>query len=1207
MPQDPVRLLPPAEAAELPAADADGQRVLDRVAEGSNVVVLGAPGTGKTSLALRLLAEAVAGGRDAVLLAPTRARADWLRGRAAHLLREGHGDGVVRVRTPAALALTILTTSLTMRPAPLPPPVLLAGAEEDSVLASMVSTVTWPGLPAEATGSRAFRSELRNLLARAGELGISADDLADLGRRLNVPIWGPASQLLRTWDAQGRASAERRAQTRKMDTARLQDRAVEALSSWGADAVTVRRPVPDLVVVDDYQDCTAATARLLTALATPDPDGHRAQVVVLGDPDVAVETFRGGTPSLLVAAEDHSGLAATRLRLTTCYRGNPAIAAVIRDQSARVPVTGTTAHRQTILAPRSSARSSSGTGDAERPQAAAGVEVILASSAWQERAHVARALRLEHVHHGTAWSQMAVIVRSAADAETLARDLRRRGVPLASRTPAVLLRAEPAAAALLDIVRAAIRDQLGGHGEPPQRDVAINLLTSPLVGLTTMDLRRLRRRLRQAPPAATPHAGAAEPSEPRTTVATTGPTPDPTVDPTADPAAGAGRRTGGDTALLALLADPEQASGFARSLHGQPLSAQADRLLSAARILEALRSAIGQTPADAPRDVEALLWAAWNASERAEAWRATALLPSASSVRTLLSEAAEHDLDVVTTLFKRAEVWAERHPGQDASSFLAELDAEVLPSDSVAPQGRRPEGVAVMTPAGCAGQEWELVVVVGLERDRWPDLRLRDSLTRTGLLVDAVTGRLTTDTAASGEGSGAVAAARAQVRADERRMLIMALSRATRRLLLTATADTEHAPSPFLTEIARSAGITLTDADGAPVLTPDTGDLTLRGLVGELRHAAICGNLETATDAERRRGRAAVDLLADLAGQGVPGADPATWIGATGPTSTAPLIAAGERIRVSPSDVEGLAACPLKWFLTRSGGSAPASDAQALGSLVHAVAERAEKEHLRGPALREAFEERLTDLGYPATWQGGLAADRARAMIERLDAYLADCDALGVRADVEQPVRADVDIPLSVLSPAVRQRAGMRIPAKGGNAVPVTISGRVDRLEHLGGLSGGESEDSTGPDRNGTVRVIDLKTGQRVPKDVQRHPQLATYRLALRSQGLDVVGGALVLLGKEPPKRSGDGYVLAPPGAALDPSPAAPEPAEDPGGEEANGAADSSEEYWAEDLVAAAAVAGVGPQIEARTGEHCRTCRVKDSCPVQVEGRRVVS
>ena len=1195
MSQDPVRLLPPPEAPELPAADADGQRVLDRVADGSNVVVLGAPGTGKTSLALRLLAEAVAGGRDAVLLAPTRTRADWLRGRAAHLLREGHGDGVVRVRTPAALALTILTTSLTRRPDPLPPPVLLAGAEEDSVLASMISAISWPGLPVEATGSRAFRSELRNLLARAGELGVTADELAELGRRLNVPIWGPAAQLLRTWDAQGRTSAERRAQTRKMDTARLQDRAVEALGSWDSDAVTVPRPVPDLIIVDDYQDCTAATARLLTALAAPDPDGHRAQIAVLGDPDVAVETFRGGTPSLLVAAEDHTGLGASRLRLTTRYRGEPAIAAVVADQSARVPVTGTAAHRQASLVPRTSASRGSGAPDADRVTAPTGVEAILVSSAWQERAHVARALRLEHVHHGTAWSQMAVIVRSAADAESLARDLRRRGVPLASRTPAVLLRAEPAAAALLDIVRAAIRDQLGGRGEPPQREAAINLLTSPLVGLTTMDLRRLRRRLRQDPEAAVASVSGAEPSEPGVSIEATRTAP----------------RTGADAALLSLLADTDQASAFARSLGGEPLGAQADRLLIAARIIEALRAAVGGVPADAPRDVEALLWAAWHASDRAEAWRAVALQPSGSSVRSLLSEAAEHDLDVVTTLFKRAEVWAERHPGQDASTFLSELDAEVLPSDSVAPQGRRPEGVAVMTPARCAGQEWELVVVTGLERDRWPDLRLRDSLTRTGLLVDAVTDRLAAGVTASGDGaggSGAVAAARAQVRADERRMLIMALSRATRRLLLTATADAEHAPSPFLTEIAQSAGIALTDADGAPFLSPDTGDLTLRGLVGELRRAAVAGNLETATAEERRRGQVAVELLADLARRDVPGADPVTWIGAAGPTSTSPLVAEGERIRVSPSDVEGLAACPLKWFLSRNGGSVPASDAQALGSLIHEIAERAEKEHLRGPALKAAFEERLGGLGYPDTWLGGLASDRARAMIERLDAYLSDCDALGVRADVEQPVRADVDIPVRLLSPEVRDRVGARIRAAGLDAVPVTISGRIDRLEHLGGY---EQQDEDHLDGNNGVRVMDLKTGQRVPKDVQRHPQLAAYRLALASQGHHVLGGALVLLGKEPSKRSGDGYVLAPPGAALDPSPAALEPVDRSGDEPSDGdasaAAEVSEDYWAEDLVAGAAIAGSGPLLQARTGEHCRTCMVKDSCPVQVEGRRVVS
>ena len=229
-------------------------------------------------------------------------------------------------------------------------------------------------------------------------------------------------------------------------------------------------------------------------------------------------------------------------------------------------------------------------------------------------------------------------------------------------------------------------------------------------------------------------------------------------------------------------------------------------------------------------------------------------------------------------------------------------------------------------------------------------------------------------------------------------------------------------------------------------------------------------------------------------------------------------------------------------------------------------------------------------------------------MIERLDAYLSDCDALGIRADVEQPVRADVDIPVRLLSPELRDRAGARIRAAGLDAVPVTISGRIDRLEHLGGY---EQQDEDHPDGNNGVRVMDLKTGQRVPKDVQRHPQLAAYRLALASQGLYVLGGALVLLGKEPSKRSGDGYVLAPPGAALDPSPAVLEPADRSGDEPSDGdvstTAEVSEDYWAEDLVAGAAIAGSGPLLQARTGEHCRTCMVKDSCPVQVEGRRVVS
>ena len=1144
---DAPRLLPALPAAPLPPPDEDARVVLERSLAGEDLVVIGAPGTGKTTLALHLLATHVEAGSDALLLAPTRGRADGLRRRASHLLG---GAGVVRVRTPASLALSVLTTSLTARPDPLPAPVLLAGAEEDAALAALVHRVEWPGLPREAVASRAFRGELRNLLARAGELGVDAEQLASLGRTLGIPLWGPASELVRLWDAQGRPSPERRAETRRMDPARLQDRAVEALATWEVDGVTVSRPVPDVVIVDDYQDCTAATARLLAALATPDGAGHRSHVVVLGDPDAAVETFRGGAPSLLVEAEDRSGLGATRLTLTTVHRGTTALASVVADQAARVPVTGTAAHRRTR--PARDLGEAEGSASESAPGAGPhGVEVLLATLTAQEAAHVARALRGEHIHHATPWDQMAVVVRSAGHAERVGRELRRRGVPLASRTPAVLLRAEPAAAALLAVARAGVEEALGDGTRPPERPAALDLLTSPLIGLTPMDLRRLRRRLRRDRPV----------------------------------------QSSPDEYLLAVLASPDGARALARELAEEPLAAQAALLVRAAEVISAVTGLVGQSRAGGLQatasptgqgehrvDAEALLWAAWSASGCSQDWRTAALgvRAPAGTVDAVLAEAAERDLDVVTALFKRAEVWSERHPGAPAGDFLAELAAEVLPSDSVAPQGVRPAGVAVLTPAASAGREWPVVAVMGLTQDTWPDLRPRDSLTRAGLLVDAVTGRLPLGPDGIPTGELDPVTARAQVRGDERRMLVSALSRATRRLLVTSTADADHAPSPFLLEVAAAAGLTVTDPDGVPVTCQDVGDLTLRGLVGELRHAAVAGTLDSAGPVERARAAEATTLLGRLAAARVPGADPREWAGVGGPTSRQALVPPGGRVRVSPSDVEGLHECPLRWFLTRQGGGRPASGAQALGTLVHAVAERAEREHLRGQALMDAFEERLPELGYPDTWLGQLDAERARAMIARLDAYLA---AGPPHAEVETVVDTAVDLS----DPAT------------GQTVPVRIVGRIDRLETVDHGAGPVRLDGSGAAGSGDVadqptrrvRVIDLKTGRRAPADPARHPQLTTYRLALQAQGADVVGGALLLLGKEMRRQP---FFLTPPGAALDPSP-------DPG----------TGEDWATALVAGAALAATGPTLQARTGKDCPRCVVRTSCPIRPEGKRTVT
>ncbi|WP_172120232.1 PD-(D/E)XK nuclease family protein [Actinomyces faecalis] len=1159
---EPIRLLPPLPPQPLPEPDEQTSQVTEQVRSGANLVVLGAAGTGKSTLALRLLVEAVAQGREALVLAPTRARAEVLRQRAAQLLA-GQGGGAVRVRTPGSFAFMVLSTSLSARQDPLPAPVLLVGAEEDAALAQMLHPDDWQPLPAQAVSSRAFRSELRSLLARAGELGIGAPELAELAQELDVEIWRQAVPLLRAWDAQGRASASRRSQTRKMDSARIQDRAREALERWEEDGVQVPPPVPDLVVVDDYQDCTAATARLLACLALPDASGRRSQVVVLGDPDCAVETFRGGTPSLLVEAEDRSGLAAARMTLTTRYRGDGALARVWQDQADRVPVVGAPAHRR----PQQAGATSQGVGQtrtsSQAEAAVSGVTALVASSVSQETAHVARLLRAEHVLHATGWEQMAVIVRSSGAAQSVARELRRRGVPLSASTPAVLLRAEPAGAALLGVAEAALAGRLGERSQPAQREAVLALLTSPLIGLSALDLRRVRRRLRAAFP-----------------------------------------RRDAEESLLSLVTSPEEARVLSQELAQEALAGPARSIERAARVVEAARAVVegAQTGAgqedkdpaatdegldleglDLPRvDVEELLWAAWEASGCAQRWREVALGSSEGAGEAVLAEAAEHDLDVVTALFKRAEVWAERHPGQDASVFLRELASEVVPSDSVAPTGVRPEGVSVLTPAAAAGREWEVVAVTGLNRDQWPDLRLRDSLTRAGLLVEAVTDRLPRDPEGLRVARADTVAARAQVRGDERRMLLASLTRATRRLLVTSCQDEEHSPSSFFMEVARSAGAQVANVDGEVLTSPDVGELTLRGLTGELRHAVTAGGLPQATAEQRQAGCVAGEILNQLAQAGVVQADSQWWSGAP-VTSVDPLVATGQRVRVSPSDVDNVATCPLRWFLQRHGGDNGASSQQALGTIVHAVAERAQREGLRGQVLHDLLTEQMPQLAEPLTWLEQLQARRAHDVIDRLDAYLGTVPG---PVAVEKRVDVELDLPLPTDPGAGGPQEGA---ARGQSEIGVRLVGRVDRIE----LDDGEDSSLCAPDApellppaHGTrVRVMDLKTGRRPAGEAARNAQLATYRMALAALGYEVTGAGLVVLGEEA-DRYGDTRVY-PAGAALAASP-------DP----------ESGKDWAAELVACAARDASGSHFEARVGAHCRFCSVKSACPAVPEGRR---
>ena len=1121
--------------------------------------VHGGPGTGKTALvvdaAVARLSTPGVDPESVLVIAPSRRASIALReeitrrvlaGRDPAVGTAGFG-GALReplVRTVHSYAFAILRLQAAAHGNP--PPRLITGSEQDVVLRELLAgdiedgAGYWPVHLRPALGTDGFAQALRDLLMRAAERGAGPEELVALGRKHKRPEWVAAgrayAQYEQTMLLRGSVGLSTPgASAPAVDAAELVGSALSAFAT-DPDLLTAQRRRIRHFIVDDAQHLDPQAAYLLKLVGT-----GTASTIITADTDQSVFGFRGASPvfadGLAESGSDHD------IVLTEDLRSHPEVNRVGGLLARRLP--GARPHP--YPEPQDPEPQDPEQPDAEERPGSASVRVF--SSAAKEATAVADLLRRAHLFEGVPWSQMAVIVRSVSlSMPALRRAFRSAGVPMSTQTSDLPLHRQRAVTGLMLVLRAvAARDdpalsergrKTGSEGPAGTRpldtelfgiDHTVELITGVIGGADPGAMRRLRRGIRRY--------DEAHPAQ----IAGDGQVPDSLV------------------SLRAAILDDAVADRYAKALSDTELAP-----------LNRVRKAVGAgyRAHAGGMGLEHTLWAAWQATGHDRRWAATALRGGP------IGEQADRDLDAVIAMFEVAGTFTDNLPTAGPAAFVRHLTQLQIPRDSRTPHVAA-ESVSVMSAHAAVGREWEVVAVAGVADGLWPSLRSRGSVLATGSLVDLLDGVHPDAVDTVARGSVALA--------DERRLLLVACSRARRTLMLSAVDDGDtSSPSRFLLEIADTLGLTTSDpADGqAPPadLPLDPGVdrvLSLPSLVAALRTALVAGTEGTEPESVRRV-QAAAALLAELADADVPGAHPRDWYGLAGPSTDAALWTPDDGpVVLSPSTTETLSLCSLRWLLERHGGrdgdQAPAVTGTLVHTLVQATAGRIDPAEVTA-ALREVWDR--VDSG--AAWFSRRELERAEAMLANFREWLrvsrADLSEFGVEADID-----------AVLPPE-RGDGGEDGPADPA----VRLRGRIDRLEL---------------DHRGRPVVIDVKTGKTpISKaDAQEHAQLATYQVALTLGGVPGLGGNKNGEDKNGADKNGVGdtgggrlvYV-----SSSNRTTGASERVQDPPDAEVM-------DEWIM-LIRKAARASIGPRYAASPNPGCPHCPVTTSCPAHHEGRTVL-
>jgi len=349
-------------------------------AEDGRQLVVGGPGTGKTEFLVRRAVSLIDKGLppdDLLLLSFSRRGVADLRSRLRERLRR---TGIsIPAMTFHALAARILEATTVV-------PALLTGPEQVALVHRLLlreDPNEWPVSFRPLLATDAFATEVTDFLLRCSEQLIEPDEL----RRSERSDWRAMPGLLERY-------RDFLAHEGRIDYGTL---LVEAIRMIDNDATIVPYRY---VLVDEYQDTTAAQAGLLDRLST-------GNITVAADPYQSIYSFRGTDLNNV----ERFSRTAQRLVLTTSFR----VPSHILAAAERVVAGG----------------SLPGAGGPVEPAPGTGsVETYRFTQQSEEAEWIAREIHRLHLEQSYPYAAIAVFVRSKRRfLPELSRALERRGIP----------------------------------------------------------------------------------------------------------------------------------------------------------------------------------------------------------------------------------------------------------------------------------------------------------------------------------------------------------------------------------------------------------------------------------------------------------------------------------------------------------------------------------------------------------------------------------------------------------------------------------------------------------------------------------------------------------------------------------------------------------------------------------------------------------